>query len=127
MGALVAFPIAWLMSDLPIGLRVCIAVAVGVASIAITQVYMRGMDAASDPQEIVLDEFAGCLLALAFVPFEPLWALLAFGLFRVLDIAKPWPVRYVERRFKGAFGVMLDDLVAGVIAGVVLGAAAYLF
>jgi len=46
--------------------------------------------------------------------------LLAFGLFRLLDIWKPWPIRVVDRRVHGGFGVMADDLLAGAIGAVLL-------
>ena len=74
----------------------------------------------TDPSAIVVDEFAGQWLALAAAPAE-LWSVLAaFGLFRLFDIAKPWPVGMLERRVGGAFGVMVDDLAAGLMALAVL-------
>lgn len=75
-----------------------------------------------DPGEIVIDECAGCWTALALLPpglllARPLSAvLLAVVLFRVFDIAKPWPVGAVER-WPGAAGIMADDMVAGLLAG----------
>ena len=44
------------------------------------------------------------------------WILLAFVLFRFFDILKPWPINWVEKRYSGGFGVMMDDVIAGVIA-----------
>ncbi len=74
---------------------------------------------ASDPSWIVVDEAAGMLLALAGLPERAgIGAVLAaFLLFRLLDIVKPWPVSWADRQ-PGAPGVMLDDLLAGMIAGV---------
>jgi phosphatidylglycerophosphatase A len=75
-----------------------------------------------DPGPVVIDEVAGAWLAIALVPAatllaEPLWGvLLPVLLFRVFDIAKPWPVGWFER-LPGAFGIMADDLAAGVLAG----------
>ena len=71
----------------------------------------------ADPQEVVVDELLGCLVALAFVPFEPRWVLAAFVLFRLFDILKPGPVRWIERRWRGAAGIIGDDLAAGALAG----------
>jgi phosphatidylglycerophosphatase A len=70
-----------------------------------------------DPSWIVVDEGAGQLIALAGLPLEANSAglVMAFALFRALDILKPGPVGWADRQ-GGAFGVMLDDLVAGVIA-----------
>jgi phosphatidylglycerophosphatase A len=76
-----------------------------------------------DAGAIVIDEVAGIWLALAAAPREWLWWLIAFGLFRVLDIVKPPPVRTVERNLPGAIGVMADDVVGGLITALVLLAA----
>lgn len=59
-------------------------------------------------------------LALTFLP--PLWwlVLLAFALFRLLDILKPGPIGWLDREVKGGLGVMLDDLLAGAVVGIVL-------
>lgn len=72
-----------------------------------------------DPQSVVIDEIAAIVLVFAGVPWGWRNGLLGFALFRVLDIAKPWPIRAVERA-PGGWGVMLDDLVAGVVAGILL-------
>jgi len=62
---------------------------------------------------MVWDEFVGFWLVLLFVPFDWIWWLAAFFVFRVFDILKPWPIRWLDRRVQGGFGVMLDDLIAG--------------
>jgi len=74
----------------------------------------------TDPSAIVVDEFAGQWLALLALPGDLWTALAAFGLFRLFDIWKPWPVGMLERRVGGAFGVMVDDLAAGLMALAVL-------
>lgn len=73
----------------------------------------------SDPSECVIDEVAGQFLACAFAPRTLLGFTLAFLLFRALDIFKPWPI-YLAERLPGGFGVVADDVVAGVIAGVII-------
>lgn len=66
-----------------------------------------------DPQEVVIDEWAGLGLALLFSnPSNPLALIVCFTLFRAFDITKPWPIRKLET-LPGAWGVMLDDLLAG--------------
>jgi phosphatidylglycerophosphatase A len=74
-----------------------------------------------DPGWIVVDEAAGMLLALAGLSLDAsiLGVLIAFGLFRVFDIFKPWPVSWADQQ-KGAFGVMLDDIVAGALVAAAL-------
>jgi len=70
----------------------------------------------SDPSYIVIDEVAGVLCALCIAPPEFVWSLLAFVLFRTLDIFKPFPVDKLER-LRGAWGVVADDVGAGILAG----------
>jgi phosphatidylglycerophosphatase A len=65
---------------------------------------------------IVWDEFVGLWIALFAVPFEMRWVALGFLLFRLFDIAKPWPIGWLDRRVGGGWGIMLDDVVAGVFA-----------
>lgn len=72
-----------------------------------------------DPQIIVIDEVAGVLVALAAAPRSLLGVGLAVVLFRVFDITKPYPARRVERAPRG-WGVMLDDVVAGTQAAILL-------
>ncbi len=67
---------------------------------------------AHDHSAMVWDEFVAFLLMLAIVPASLVWQVGAFVLFRFFDILKPPPIRWLERRFRGGFGVMVDDLVA---------------
>lgn len=69
---------------------------------------------------IVWDEFVGMWMVLLFVPFEFVWWLAAFGLFRLFDVLKPWPIRWLDRRVGGGFGIMIDDVLAAVYALVLL-------
>jgi phosphatidylglycerophosphatase A len=86
----------------------------------------------------VIDELAGQWLACAFCLFTfggllpadhislPAFAL-AFVLFRLFDIWKPWPVGWADRELSGGIGVMTDDMIAGLMAGVLVAAARYFF
>lgn len=74
----------------------------------------------TDPGAIVIDEIVGMVLTLAGIPFNATTAGLGFVLFRVLDITKPFPIRFLERRFKGGTGIVLDDMAAGIIANITL-------
>jgi phosphatidylglycerophosphatase A len=76
-----------------------------------------------DHRSLVWDEFIGQWIALIPVLFVPFawWQLVAgFVLFRLFDVAKPWPIGWVDRRVKGGFGVMIDDVIAGIFAALVL-------
>lgn len=72
-----------------------------------------------DPGKIVVDEMVGIWISMLFIPFSILNLLLAFGLFRLYDIWKPWIVKKAEN-LDGGLGVMADDIVAGVFANVTL-------
>ena len=65
-----------------------------------------------DPTEVVIDEWVGQMMGFLLVPFEPIYVLWGFLLFRILDILKPPPIRMVEKLPKG-WGIMLDDVIAG--------------
>ena len=80
-----------------------------------------------DPDDFVLDEVVGQWLALAAAPLTVAGGGAPFLCFRVLDIVKPWPACWIDRKMHGSLGVMTDDLVAGIYAGLlVLLAGAYL-
>jgi phosphatidylglycerophosphatase A len=69
---------------------------------------------------IVWDEVAGYLITLWFIPFSLQSVVLGFLLFRFFDILKPWPIKLADRRVQGGFGIMLDDVLAGIFANIVL-------
>ena len=70
----------------------------------------------TDPREVVIDEVAGFLLTIIFIPFTWVTLTAGFFLFRFFDILKPPPIKTIERKVKGGPGVVLDDLLAGVYA-----------
>lgn len=69
---------------------------------------------------IVLDEFAGMWLAMYGLPATWPWLVAGFLLFRFFDIVKPWPISWLDRRVSGGVGIMVDDLVAGAFAWLIL-------
>ncbi|MDT3708442.1 MAG: phosphatidylglycerophosphatase A [Thiobacillus sp.] len=74
----------------------------------------------ADHGGMVWDEIVAFALVLMFTPAGWLWTALAFALFRLFDILKPWPIRLADRRLKNGFGVMFDDLLAALYAIAVL-------
>jgi len=119
IGTLVAIPIYLVLANLP-GLvyLVAVAILIGAGIWACNQVIAEtGED---DPPSIVWDEVVGFLVAMAAAPVVSLaWILMGFLLFRLFDIFKPWPARRVER-WGGGWGVMADDVFAGVCAAIAL-------
>jgi phosphatidylglycerophosphatase A len=120
--SLAALPVAWAIVCLcgVLGLAVAAVIAFALGWWAAgTVAKATGID---DPGVVVIDEVAGQWLVLAASPLDPLAYALAFLLFRIFDIWKPWPVRWADRQVKGGLGIMLDDLLAALYAVLVLSA-----
>ncbi len=77
-----------------------------------------------DPHKVVIDELVGFLVTMAFVPSGTPYIIAGFLLFRLFDIWKPWPIRGLQA-LPGGWGIMIDDVLAGVYANVLLQIAAY--
>jgi phosphatidylglycerophosphatase A len=115
-GSATALPFAWLIAWRagPYGL---LAAALAVLAIGIWAggVYAE-RTAALDPGPVVIDEVAGQWLALVPAALDPLHFAAGFILFRIADILKPWPARWVERELPGGLGIMVDDVIAAAYA-----------
>lgn len=83
-------------------------------------------DWGKDSYRVVIDEVAGMFISILFVPVDWKWLLTGFVLFRFFDIAKPLYIRRMEA-FKGGWGVMLDDVLAGIYANIILQAIILIF
>ncbi len=79
-----------------------------------------------DHPGIVWDEIAGFLVTMILVPVSLATAVAGFILFRLFDIIKPWPIGWLDRRVPGGTGIMVDDILAAVYAGLLLHAGLYL-
>lgn len=73
-----------------------------------------------DPGEVVIDEVAGQWIPLIIAGTNPFYFAISFILFRFFDILKPWPISWFDKNVKGAFGIMIDDILAGGCAFVLL-------
>jgi phosphatidylglycerophosphatase A len=111
-GTLAAWPLGWIMgSVLPPALFAGVMVfffAIGAWACTVTG---RRLGVEDHPA-MVVDEMVAFLLVLAILPRDLSWQAAAFVLFRAFDIVKPAPIAWFERRFRGGFGVMFDDLLA---------------
>ncbi len=74
----------------------------------------------NDPGCIVIDEIAGIMLTFLGLPFNIISVAAGFLTFRFFDILKPFPIRYMEKKFTGGAGIVLDDLAAGIFSNLVL-------
>ena len=82
--------------------------------VAVTTIYSESLDQ-EDPPEIVIDEWVGQWIALWLIPHSFIWGLVSFFFFRVFDIFKPGPVKLMDD-IKSGTGIMMDDVIAGILA-----------
>ncbi|MCH8099289.1 MAG: phosphatidylglycerophosphatase A [Proteobacteria bacterium] len=119
-GSLPGVLLFWLTMDF--GLYVQLGVA---AALVVSGVWICGESArrigVHDYGGIVWDEIAGMYVTLLAAPVSLVGWVLAFVLFRITDIVKPWPIRDLDHRIEGGLGIMLDDLVAALYAALLLG------
>lgn len=79
-----------------------------------------------DHPGIVWDEIVGYFITMFMVPKSWLWILVGFVLFRIFDILKPWPISLADKKVHGGFGIMLDDVIAGAFALIIIQITLYL-
>lgn len=111
MGTIIAIPIFLILANFsPVLylLFVTITFVVGCWSSALTAKALN----VHDHPGIVIDEIVGYLITMLFVPVTWYWILLGFLLFRLFDIWKPWPISIADKKLKGGFGIMFDDVLA---------------
>lgn len=118
-GTLAALPFAVLIAALPVWIGAAV-----VAAMFLLGIYLCGETArrlgVHDHGGIVFDEFVGIWLVILVIPFHWAWWLAAVATFRLFDIVKPWPIRWLDRRVPGGLGIMLDDVLAAVYAAALL-------
>ncbi|PAV24587.1 phosphatidylglycerophosphatase A [Tamilnaduibacter salinus] len=114
-GSLAAIPLYFLFFWVPTPvywLVVLVALLVGIWLCGRTAAHLG----VHDHSGIVWDEFVGMWIVLGLHPETWQGVLVAFLLFRLFDVAKPWPIGWLDRRLPGGFGIMMDDVVAGLMA-----------
>ena len=115
MGTLAAIPLYWLIQGLSPMWYVLILVLGFIAGIWICNVATRAIGQ-HDHGAIVWDEIIGFGITMFAAPAGFGWIVVGFVLFRFFDIIKPWPIGWFDRRVHGGFGIMLDDVIAGLFA-----------
>lgn len=120
MGTLLGLVLYWPLHPL-LGPGPCLALTV---CCALLGVVVCGQTArrlgVPDHRAIVWDEVVGYWLTMSLAPAGPVWLVAGFVVFRILDIGKPWPIRWVDRRVRGGLGIMADDLLAALLAAAIL-------
>jgi len=116
MGSLLALLLWWwLMAEQPVWLQL-VVISVGFELGVRASNWMIAKTGVKDPGYIVWDEFIGQWIALLLLPKTLVACALAFALFRLFDIVKRGPVGWADKHFSGGFGVMIDDVFAGLLA-----------
>ncbi len=119
VGTLVGLPLFWFIADLSLQLQLGIIAVCFIIGIWFCDQTGKAIGVA-DHGSIVWDEIAAMMLVLTFTPMTVFWWVVAFILFRLFDIWKPFPIQQIDAKVKGGFGVMLDDLFAAIYAILVL-------
>jgi phosphatidylglycerophosphatase A len=115
----VGVPTAFLLAQLPAGIALSFVLLVSVLGTFGAELTIRKLGR-QDPREVVVDELAGFLITMLWLPASWVTLTAGFALFRLFDIWKPWPIRWADAEIKGGFGAMLDDILAGLLAHLVL-------
>jgi len=120
VGSFVAAIIWWFaFADLEVHFRVVAALAAfGMGTLVLELLLARRP--VGDTPAIVVDEMAGTWIALLTIPKSLPWVIAGLVLFRIFDIAKPWPISLADRKIRGGIGIMFDDLLAGLAAAALL-------
>lgn len=119
MGTLAAVPLVVVLSLLPGWVYVLAMLLVFVLGVYVSHVTSHDLKV-HDHGGIVIDEIAGFMLTMWLIPMTWVNLLLGFVLFRIFDIVKPFPIRWLDKKVAGGFGIMVDDVLAGLYAWAVL-------
>lgn len=119
VGTLAAVPLYLLLVQLPVAYYVLAVVAATVFGVWVCGKSSQLLGV-HDHGGIVWDEFVGFWITMLFAPAGWLWIVPGFVLFRIFDIWKPWPIRVIDHKVDGGLGIMLDDILAGFFALLVL-------
>ncbi len=125
LGTLVALPLFAILMQAPELVHYTTILVLFVLGIPLCEVAGKNLGV-SDHGSIVWDEIVAMLLVLEFTPLAWQWWVVAFLLFRLFDIWKPFPIRQCDAKLKGGFGVMFDDLLAAIYAIITLKALQWL-
>jgi phosphatidylglycerophosphatase A len=119
LGTLLAIPVYYFLSAIPSPIYEITLIGFFFLSVWISE-NAEIFFGKKDDQRIVIDEMMGFLTTMLWVPKTVHFIIIGFFLFRLFDILKPFPIRRLEKRLKGGYGVVLDDVIAGVYANIVL-------
>ena len=111
-GTVVGLMLYLVLPEMPVWQYVVLCLVMSVVGVWLCE-YAANWSGVKDHPGIVFDEIVGYLVTMTFAPAGLGWALLGFLLFRVFDILKPFPIDVLDKNCRGGFGIMIDDIVAG--------------
>lgn len=114
-GTLLAVVFYVLLAELSLSSYTVSVIAAAVAGVWICGAASRQLGV-HDHGGIVWDEFVGFWITMWAVPPSWAWVVIGFGLFRFFDVVKPWPIGWLDKKVGGGFGIMVDDMIAGLMA-----------
>lgn len=118
-GTVVAALLWWLLAPMSLILHLAVLMLLIAVGVWVSGRTSRDLGE-HDHGGIVIDEWAGFWLAMTAIPAQWPWLVAGFALFRLFDVVKPWPIGWLDRRIHGGWGIMIDDLVAGFFAWLIL-------
>lgn len=114
-GTLAAIPVYLVLSQFELWVFLSVTLAITLLGIYACAYTSKALGV-HDHSGIVIDEIAGYLITMIAVPFHWKWIIAGFILFRFFDILKPWPISWLDKKVSGGFGIMVDDVLAGIFS-----------
>ncbi len=118
-GTIMGLPLYWLMASIAFPIQLIIITIAFLIGIYFCDIAGKLLGV-SDHGSIVWDEIVAMMLVLTITPIDWIWWIVAFVLFRLFDIWKPFPISWCDAKLKGGFGVMFDDLLAAFYAMIMI-------
>lgn len=126
-GTLAAIPFWWLLlQDVPLVPYICVLIAGFAFGVYLCEQTSKDLGI-HDHGGIVWDEWIGLWITYLALPNGIEWIIIGFALFRFFDIIKPWPIKWLDEKVHGGFGIMIDDVLAGIFALACVQILAYIF
>ncbi len=118
-GTIAALPLVYAMSFLSLSAYLSVTLFACLIGVYLCHTTAKAMEVHDHPA-IVWDEIAGMMITMVMVPMTVTNLAVGFILFRFFDIVKPWPIKWIDKHVHGGIGIMLDDIIAGILACAVI-------
>ncbi len=119
LGSILGLPFCFFLTKIDLSVAVVATIVLIFLAVWIAQ-EAENILQQKDPSIIVIDEIAGLVVTLLGLPFNFIFVAAGFLVFRLLDIFKPFPIRLLEKKLPGGFGIVMDDVAAGICSNLIL-------